>query len=66
MKRYFAMIGYCMTPFLVSYAFWYCVGAGISASWDTATWSMDLKVVLGLWANAFGFALMARIEREYK
>jgi len=66
MKKYFAIIGYCLTPFVMSYTFWYLIGAGISASWDTANWTMDLKFMLGLWANAFGFALLARIEREYK
>jgi hypothetical protein len=65
MKKYFGIIGYCLTPFVMSYAFWYCVGAGISASWDTANWTMDLKVVLSLWANASGFALYYRIEQEY-
>jgi hypothetical protein len=62
MKVYLAYIGYCMTPFIVSYAFWYCVGAGISASWDTATWATDLKMLLGIWACAFGFGLLGRIE----
>jgi hypothetical protein len=64
MKRYFSIIGYCMTPFVVSYAFWYCVGAGISASWDTANWGSDLKTMLAIWAALFGFALFLRIERE--
>jgi len=66
MKRYFSIIGYCMTPFVVSYAFWYCVGAVISASWDTANWSNDLKNVLAIWASWFGIALYARVEKEYK
>jgi hypothetical protein len=65
MKRYFAMIGYLMTPFVVSYAFWYVVGAGISASWDTANWSSDLKFLLSFWACAFGFGLWIRLEREF-
>ena len=64
MKKYFGMIGYCMTPFVVSYAFWYVIGAGISASWDTATWTRELAITLAIWACAFGFALLARIEGE--
>lgn len=66
MKRYFAIVGYVLTPFIVSYAFWYVIGAGISASWDTANWTADLKVLLGFWAIFFGLALFVRIEQEYK
>jgi hypothetical protein len=66
MKKYFAIIGYCMTPYVVSYAFWYVVGAGISASWDTANWDFALKILLTLWAGLFGIALNHRIEQEYK
>jgi hypothetical protein len=66
MKRYFSSIGYCLTPFVVSYAFWYVVGAGISASWDTANWTIQLKFLLTVWAGLLGFALYARVEKEYK
>ena len=64
MKRYFSIIGYCMTPFIVSYAFWYVIGAGISASWDAANWTMDLKIVLTVWACVFAFMMFFRLEHE--
>ena len=28
MKKYFATIVFFMTPFIISYAFWYVIGAG--------------------------------------
>jgi len=66
MKRYFSTIGYCMTPFVISYAFWYVIGAGISASWDTANWTMDLKIVLTVWAGCFAFMMFYRLQKENK
>jgi hypothetical protein len=64
MKRYFSIIGYCMTPFVISYTFWYVIGAGISASWDTANWTMDLKIVLTVWACVFALMMFFRLEHE--
>jgi hypothetical protein len=64
MKRYFSIIGYCMTPFVVSYTFWYVIGAGISASWDTANWTMDLKITLTVWACVFAIMLLFKLEHE--
>jgi len=64
MKRYFSIIGYCMTPFIVSYAFWYVIGAGISASWDLANWTTGLKVTLTVWACVFAIMLLFKLEHE--
>ena len=66
MKRYFSTIGFFMTPFIISYAFWYVIGAGISASWDTANWTMDLKIVLTVWAGCFAFMMFYRPQKENK
>jgi len=64
MKRYFATIGFFMTPFIISYAFWYVIGAGISASWDTANWTMDLKFLLTVWAGCFAAMMLFKLDRE--
>jgi len=64
MKKYFATIGYCMTPFIISYAFWYVIGAGISASWDLANWTMDLKIVLTVWAGCFAILMLLKLDDE--
>ena len=62
MKKYFATIGFIMTPFIISYAFWYVIGAGISASWDLANWTMDLKFVLSVWAGGFATMMLFKLE----
>ncbi len=64
MKRYFSIIGFFMTPFIISYAFWYVIGAGISASWDLANWTLQLKFVLSIWAGGFGVMLLFKLEHE--
>jgi len=66
MKRYFATIGFIMTPFFISYAFWYVIGAGISASWDLANWTLQLKFVLSIWAAGFGAMILFKLERGGK
>ena len=66
MKRYFATIGYCMTPFVISYAFWYVIGAGISASWDLANWTAGLKVVLTVWAGGFGTIMLLKLNTDLR
>jgi len=66
MKRYFATIGFFMTPFIISYAFWYIIGAGISASWDLSNWTVGLKVTLAVWAYCFAIMLLFKLERGDK
>jgi len=66
MKKYFATIGFIMTPFIISYAFWYVIGAGISASWDTASWTLQLKFVLSVWAGGFATMMLFKLERGGK
>ena len=66
MKRYFATIGFFMTQFIISYAFWYVIGAGISASWDLANWTVGLKVTLAVWAYCFAIMLLFKLERGGK
>ena len=66
MKKYFATIGFFMTPFIISYAFWYVIGAGISASWDLANWTIQLKFVLTVWAWGFATIMLFKLERGGK
>ena len=66
MKKYFATIGFIMTPFIISYAFWYIIGAGISASWDLSNWTVGLKVTLAVWAYCFAIMLLFKLERGDK
>jgi len=66
MKKYFATIGFIMTPFIISYAFWYVIGAGISASWDTANWTIQLKFVLSVWAGGFGAIMLFKLNKDLR
>ena len=66
MKKYFATIGFFMTPFIISYAFWYVIGAGISASWDLANWTMNLKIVLTVWAWGFATIMLFKLNDDLR
>ena len=66
MKKYFATIGFFMTPFIISYAFWYVIGAGISASWDLANWTTGLKVMLTVWACVFAIMMLFKLNDDLR
>lgn len=62
MKRYISRIAFLTTPYLVTMAMSYMVGAMCAASWDLVEWTRDLRVFTAISGVCWGIALMIRLE----
>ncbi len=60
--REIKLIGSTLLPFAVTFFVMYLVGSFVSVSWDTATWSWELRVLMATFGITFGFALWMRLE----
>ncbi len=60
--REIKLIGSTLLPFAVTFFVMYLVGSFESVSWDTATWSWELRVLMATFGITFGFALWMRLE----
>ena len=49
-------------PFIVACAIFYLIGSFVSVSFDPSAWTADCRVLMSLFAFAFGGALLVRIE----
>lgn len=62
MKQVFNEIVFVLTPFAVTCAFMYLIGAFVSVSWNTADWTEYCRIVCAIWGIVFGFALWVKLE----
>ena len=53
---------FCVTPFVVTAAAMYLLGAFVCASWDVAVWERSDRAFFCLSAVIFGFMLMSRLD----
>jgi hypothetical protein len=60
-------IVFCVTPFVVTAATMYLLGAFVCASWDVAEWERSDRAFFGITAVVFGFSLLFRLDygRKY-
>jgi hypothetical protein len=59
-------IVFCVTPFAVTAAVVYLLGAFVCASWDVAMWERADRMFFGIVAVLFGWALMLRLDHGRK
>ncbi len=57
---------FCITPFVVTAATMYLLGAFVCASWNVAEWERTDRMFFGLTTVLFGFALMLRFDHGRK
>jgi hypothetical protein len=49
-------------PFIVACGVFYLIGSFVSVSFDPTNWTADCRVLMCIFAFAFGVALLVRIE----